>query len=175
MVRLVDELVASRSRFLTDFGHLLAATADALCGDAVQVVYTPSMEGPPERLMSLFRMSRERDLAVGATLSGPHRDAVDLLRNRRTARTTASLGQARLLSIACRLAQARWFDRQFREPPLILLDDVTAELDRNNRDRFRSFYASGFGGFQTLEALPADAVGSLPASANTLVLGGSAP
>lgn len=120
----------------------------------VSMAYRPSLSGTADEAIRVLAGLRERELRFGTSLAGPHRDAVEVLRDGQTCRNTVSLGQARLIAVCVRLAQASWLADGLDEEPVILLDDATAELDGRNRGRFRSFYAERYGLYQTLEALP---------------------
>ncbi|MCD4828452.1 MAG: DNA replication and repair protein RecF [Candidatus Cloacimonetes bacterium] len=71
----------------------------------------------------------ERETRYQRTLLGPHLDDMLLLLDGKPARQFASQGQQRSLSIALRLAQARLIESQAGEPPVLVFDDVLAELD----------------------------------------------
>jgi DNA replication and repair protein RecF len=83
-----------------------------------------------ERLLA----DRTRELERGLTLSGPHRDDLALALRRLPARTHASHGEAWSLALALRLG-AHWLLTEQGEEPVLLLDDVFAELDRGRRER----------------------------------------
>ena len=51
------------------------------------------------------------------------------------AATYSSRGQARSIALALRLAEAHFFKRERGEEPLLLLDDVLSELDKERRHR----------------------------------------
>ncbi len=70
-----------------------------------------------------------------STLFGPHRDDVTVLLEGRPARETASQGQARSLAIGLRLASAELLAEDKNRRPVLLLDDVFAELDGPRRKR----------------------------------------
>lgn len=70
-----------------------------------------------------------------STLFGPHRDDVNILLEGRPARETASQGQARSLAIGLRLASAELLSEDRNRRPVLLLDDVFAELDGPRRKR----------------------------------------
>ena len=70
-----------------------------------------------------------------STLFGPHRDDVTILLEGRPARETASQGQARSLAIGLRLASAELLASDKKRQPVLLLDDVFAELDGPRRKR----------------------------------------
>lgn len=70
-----------------------------------------------------------------STLFGPHRDDMTILLEGRPARETASQGQARSLAIGLRLASAELLAAQADRRPVLLLDDVFAELDGPRRKR----------------------------------------
>ncbi|AKG23473.1 DNA replication/repair protein RecF [Calothrix sp. 336/3] len=63
------------------------------------------------------------------TLVGPHRDEIELIINHTPARQYGSQGQQRTLVLALKLAELQLIEEVVGEPPLLLLDDVLAELD----------------------------------------------
>lgn len=67
--------------------------------------------------------------ARGSSLVGPHRDEVQLTLNDHPARAYGSQGQQRTLVLALKLAELELQEAVLGEPPLLLLDDVLAELD----------------------------------------------
>lgn len=69
----------------------------------------------------------------GNSLVGPHRDEIDLIINETPARQYGSQGQQRTLVLALKLAELRLLEEVTGEPPLLLLDDVLAELDLNRQ------------------------------------------
>jgi DNA replication and repair protein RecF len=71
----------------------------------------------------------------GTTLVGPHRDEVEFIINQTPARQYGSQGQQRTLVLALKLAELKLIESVIGEPPLLLLDDVLAELDLNRQNR----------------------------------------
>ncbi|MFZ4666998.1 MAG: DNA replication/repair protein RecF [Prochlorotrichaceae cyanobacterium] len=65
----------------------------------------------------------------GTSLVGPHRDEVELTINGTPARQHGSQGQQRTTVLALKLAELQLIDEVIQDPPLLLLDDVLAELD----------------------------------------------
>lgn len=79
--------------------------------------------------LAQLRADRAKEIARGQTVSGPHRDELDLTINGREAKAYASQGQQRTVVLALKLAELDVFRQETGEPPLLLLDDVLAELD----------------------------------------------
>ena len=75
----------------------------------------------------------EREIMMGHTLLGVHRDDISFYIDGRPARDYGSQGQIRSIAIALRLAQARMFGEKWGESPVIVLDDVLSELDEKRR------------------------------------------
>ena len=69
------------------------------------------------------------------TLVGPHRDDIDLLINDTPSRQYGSQGQQRTLVLALKLAELHLIEAVIGEPPLLLLDDVLAELDLRRQNQ----------------------------------------
>ncbi len=133
-------LVEARTREISLLDRLLRDHYRILSGDreTAALRYRPSVPGEaaPGDLGPVWRQSRERDMRLGATQAGPHRDDLEFNLDDRQAARYGSEGQQRSLVVASRLAQARHSRDATGLTPLILLDDVTGELDAGRRERF---------------------------------------
>lgn len=76
---------------------------------------------------------RREELARGMTLVGPHRDEVRFIANGMDLGDFGSRGQQRTAVLALKLAQVEWMRRRTQEEPVLLLDEVLAELDPHRR------------------------------------------
>jgi DNA replication and repair protein RecF len=87
----------------------------------------------PEVLQQAFfdKLAQRRlaEQMQGTSLVGPHRDDLEMCINGALARQYGSQGQQRTLVLALKLAELQLIDTVVGEPPLLLLDDVLAELD----------------------------------------------
>jgi DNA replication and repair protein RecF len=81
------------------------------------------------------RLKTEQDDSIerGVTLSGPHRDELRLFINGRDTGLYGSRGQARTAVMALKLAELEWMRQHSGEWPILLLDEVIAELDKQRR------------------------------------------
>jgi DNA replication and repair protein RecF len=77
--------------------------------------------------------SRAEEIARGMTLLGPHRDDISFLANGLDLRLYGSRGQNRTAMLAVKLAEVEWMSRRTGEYPVLLLDEVLAELDVERR------------------------------------------
>lgn len=91
----------------------------------------------PEQIAPQFADQLQAELGEainrGVTLSGPHRDELRLNINGRDAGLYGSRGQARTAVMALKLAELSWMRERIGEWPILLLDEVIAELDVNRR------------------------------------------
>lgn len=71
----------------------------------------------------------KRDLALGYTSSGIHRDDMELLFNYQPAKKWASQGQQKTILLALRLAQLQYMETELGIKPILLLDDIFDKLD----------------------------------------------
>ncbi len=78
--------------------------------------------------------NRANDIHLGVTLSGPHRDDIDILINEKSAKAFASQGQQRSAVLSLKLAEAAVLKERMGEEPVILLDDVLSELDSGRQN-----------------------------------------
>ena len=84
-------------------------------------------------LMRLYDTGRAREVFMGATMYGVHRDDVELVMSGTDVRRFGSQGQQRSVSLALKLAEGEVFFEQRGEYPVYLFDDVLSELDSSRR------------------------------------------
>jgi DNA replication and repair protein RecF len=82
-------------------------------------------------------------MRLGQCTVGPHRDDVQLMLAGQLARRYASAGQQRTLVVALKLAELELVGQVLGEPPLLLLDDVLAELDPQRQQRLLEAVGQG--------------------------------
>jgi DNA replication and repair protein RecF len=80
-----------------------------------------------------LRDEQRDSISRGVTLSGPHRDELRLSINDRDVGLYGSRGQARTAVMAFKLAELHWMRERTGEWPILLLDEVVAELDAQRR------------------------------------------
>jgi DNA replication and repair protein RecF len=172
LARAGAELLVAREHLVASLRPHVENSYAAVAGDEgglAAIAYRRSFEGdqPPEEapfsekaraadegLRAALEQVRDSELERGVCLIGPHRDELELSVRGMPARGYASHGESWSMALALRLAS---FDllRAGREDPVLILDDVFAELDASRRDRLASLVA---GAEQVLvtAAVPAD-------------------
>ncbi|GAB4228106.1 MAG: DNA replication/repair protein RecF [Elainellaceae cyanobacterium] len=117
--------------------HAISSSTENLA-----IHYAPNValdEDDPSVVQQLFLDKlKQRAIAEqhqGTTLVGPHRDEVEFTINQTPARQYGSQGQQRTLVLALKLSELKLIESVIGEPPLLLLDDVLAELDLNRQNK----------------------------------------
>ncbi len=85
------------------------------------------------RFQSIMQAAIPTDLARGTTSIGPHRDDWLIEINGRNLSHFGSRGQQRSGVLSLKLAEINWITAQTNDPPVLLLDEVAAELDGQRR------------------------------------------
>lgn len=153
-VALIDELaapLAAAYRSIVDADHapelrpLLSIDGADPDDDALANAAPPALGDTRTRFTTALRRLRQKELERGVTLAGPHRDDVVLLLNGLPAKGYASHGESWSFALALRLASAELLRRDSTTgDPVLVLDDVFAELDRLRRERL----AAAIGDFE---------------------------
>jgi DNA replication and repair protein RecF len=77
--------------------------------------------------------ARDREIAAGVSLIGPHRDDLTTALDGRDVAAYCSRGQQRTVALAVKMAEAAYLRDETGEWPVLLLDDVASELDDRRR------------------------------------------
>lgn len=142
----IERLAAPIHRELTEGAeHLRLAyqpAFDPLADDTGQiplgldVPITRAGITPDEIAASLrerLETSRRSEIERGMTLTGPHRDDVRFIASGIDLGIYGSRGQGRTAVLSLKLAEMAWMNDRAGEPPILLLDEVLAELDPQRR------------------------------------------
>ncbi len=139
LLRLGARIVATRGAFVSRFTGFLDESYRRFADlkETPQVDYR--CDGPEDNaldqeaiLEAMRRKShrlRSRELELGRTLVGPHLDDLIFRLGGLESRRYASRGQHRTLGMALKLAASFYLHEELDEQPILLLDEVTAELD----------------------------------------------
>jgi DNA replication and repair protein RecF len=139
-----SRVIRRRSRVLQRLAPLAQTWHEAISGrtETLEIRYAPNVvaqqDDPDVTQQAFLEKMQQRSIAElhqGTTLVGPHRDEVEFTINQTPARQYGSQGQQRTLVLALKLAELKLIESVVGEPPLLLLDDVLAELDLNRQNK----------------------------------------
>jgi len=161
------ELMDTRAAAVETLASLFAAAAVELGLTEPALRYSPrSRAGSAAELRTELLERRGSDLSRGFSGHGPHLDEIAVTLGDRAARRYASQGQQRSALLALLFAERDALLAERAEAPLMLLDDVTSELDPERRKLLCDRLASG-GGQAVVTATEAS---HLPASCERVEL-----
>ncbi|MBN3949029.1 MAG: DNA replication/repair protein RecF [Nostoc sp. NMS7] len=137
-------VIRRRDRAIQRLAPIATAWHASISGSTehLQIKYVPNIpleDNHPEQVEQAFLAKIQQraiaEIHQGTTLVGPHRDEIELTINQTPARQYGSQGQQRTLVLALKLAELQLIEEVVKEPPLLLLDDVLAELDLSRQNQ----------------------------------------
>ena len=137
LARLAVQIVAARVRFLTTIAPALELAFSRITRTGLPATarYASKLvEATAESFEQQLVASRARDLAAQSTQLGPHRDDVVFELDSREAGSFASQGQLRAIMLAWKTAELEVLGRAHGDSPILLLDDVSSELDPSRNE-----------------------------------------
>lgn len=130
-------LMQHRRRYTDRLNQLLQQKYQQIAGERekVAVAYQPDVtwageDNGAEVLLNLLTSQYEQDLRYKSTGRGPHRDDLLFSIGDRPLKGFGSQGQQRSFVLALKMAELDHLQETFGEMPLLLLDDIASELDR---------------------------------------------
>lgn len=140
-------LTRMRKRIIDQLAPLFSRNYDALSGggEHVSLAYLPSFdevleEDEPHQLISRhFQRIYPGEVARGQNLIGPHRDDMVLTLEGVPAKEFASNGEMWTMALALKMALATLIEQTTGNAPIVILDDVFAQLDETRRRQILEF------------------------------------
>lgn len=141
-------LVVQRRRMIATLDNIARVVHEELTGgqEKLAMVYLPSVsregeeqEAMVKRFHQALEEGREREIALGMTLVGPHRDDLRFLINKIDMAVYGSRGQQRTIALSLKLAEVKYLESETGDYPILLLDEVLSELDLERRRYLQRF------------------------------------
>lgn len=134
LAELGDLVDGARRRMVRLVSPALVEVGESLLGAPVAIEYRQGWNAELS-LRDALAAGVDRDLQLGSTQAGPHRADLALAYDERKARKVVSRGQQKLLACALVIAASDTVQSHLERPLLLLLDDPSAELDRQSVQR----------------------------------------
>lgn len=134
-----QQLMQCRQTFVSEFEKLFAKTYALITGGLETVGLKYKADVQKDDFNQAMKQSLENDLRHGTTGRGPHRDDLQLLINERSLKIFGSQGQQRSYILALKMAELEYLQETFHDSPVLLLDDMASELDRNRTENLLLF------------------------------------
>ena len=140
MIEPAEYIYKARTDFFTEFEPYFQEVYKAISGES----RVESGEKPVLRYISQLQdrdlreayvRTRKRDLILGWTSQGPHKDDLDMRLGDYPVKQVGSQGQQRTFVLAMKLAQALYLADTTGEAPILLLDDIFDRLDSERVER----------------------------------------
>lgn len=94
-----------------------------------------------ENLLAKYKTNLKKEIKLGTTLYGPHRDEIEFYLKDKNLKVYGSQGQKRLAVLSMKLAEIEIFKQYKNTTPILLLDDVFSELDDTKKNNIIKYIA----------------------------------
>ena len=143
MVEPAEYIFRARTEFFKEFEPYfqevykrIATSPDLPQGEEKEIPQLRYVSQLQDRdLREAYVKTRQRDLILGWTSQGPHKDDLDMRLGEWPLKQVGSQGQQRTFVLALKLAQALYLGNSTGEAPILLLDDIFDRLDSERVER----------------------------------------
>ncbi len=127
------KVIQAREKFLKEIAEYAKIIhSDITNGkESLKVVYKPNVT--PENFLAKLERAVDRDILTGSTSYGVHKDDINFFINDVDVRLYGSQGQQRTTALSLKLAEIELFKKAKNCNPILLLDDVLSELDKQRQ------------------------------------------
>lgn len=128
------QIIGKREKFIRHIDAMMQEIHGKLTGgrEEIRVFYEKNVG--TDAFREELRSRRDRDIRMGSTSVGPHRDDMGFRINEIDIRKFGSQGQQRTAALALKLSEIRLIEQVSGDKPILLLDDVLSELDSHRQN-----------------------------------------
>ena len=135
MIEPAEYIFKARTEFFSEFEPYFAEVYKVISGSAEVPALHYISQLQNRELREAYIKTRQRDLILGWTSQGPHKDDLDMRLGEWPLKQVGSQGQQRTFVLAMKLAQALYLADTTGEAPILLLDDIFDRLDSERVER----------------------------------------
>lgn len=142
LITLGNFIIRKREQAVGKINENLSKIYQEISGGNESLTIKYRLSVPPEKFSEILVANREREIENTATLFGPHRDDLVFLLESKDITTFGSRGEFRSAILALKMAELKYLTQEKEESPLLMLDDIFSELDKNRRIQLAKIVAS---------------------------------
>lgn len=133
LVQYGTRIIERRTHFLEEMNDIIFDIHYQITEgkEKLKLVYEPNVEA--EAFYETLLKNRYRDRIYKNTSAGPHRDDFSFFEDTKNLKIFGSQGQQRTCVLSLKMAEIKMIEQIKKEKPILLLDDVLSELDRNRQ------------------------------------------
>lgn len=139
-------IIRARKEFVDKLNGFIPSIHESLTGGTESMYLTYEPNASENEFEHNLVMAEQKDLYTKSTSVGPHRDDLSFISGDMDLRKYGSRGQQRTGALSLKLTEIRIVEEKTGEKPILLLDDVLSELDRNRQN----FLLEHIKGIQTI-------------------------
>ncbi len=138
LIQLGSKLIIERKNLISKLNPILTSKAKSQFNEKlnslkIEYITKFNSDNPEKELEIKIRENRFKEIAVGQTLYGPHKDDFMVLNNGKDLKLFGSRGQQRISTLLFKLSMWQHIFDTKKIKPIVLLDDAMAELDNENK------------------------------------------
>lgn len=148
LARLQEVIQVKRVEFIDSINRTVPPVFSQMVpeGGKLALYYAESPHAHEHSFLDHLERNKAKEIAAGVSLYGPHREDLLVHWEGRLAEHCMSRGQARSLMIAFKVVELSFLQEKNEEKPVLLLDDIFSELDKERRERLVGL----FGDYQVI-------------------------
>jgi len=142
LIEIGSKIVQYRTQFATTFSEILGqiysklvASNEKLTFDYKPNIEFDKIENIDESFSNKLNQKKKKEIQLGTSLTGPHRDDFIFKVNEQELKKYGSRGQHKTVLISLAIAEYKLIKEQTQEVPLILIDDLYSEIDQQRENR----------------------------------------
>ncbi len=128
------KIISRRKQFIQEVNEIIEEIHLKLTGGKEKIILSYESGCGTLSLEEAVLRNRERDIKMKSTSAGPHRDDICFRIGDIDIRRFGSQGQQRTAALSLKLSEIELVKKIIKDTPVLLLDDVLSELDKNRQN-----------------------------------------
>ena len=128
------KIISRRKQFIQEVNEIIEEVHSKLTGGKEKIILSYESGCGTLSLEEAVLKNRERDIKMKSTTAGPHRDDICFRIGDIDIRRFGSQGQQRTAALSLKLSEIELVKKIIKDTPVLLLDDVLSELDKNRQN-----------------------------------------
>lgn len=142
MAPLIKIIIEEREKFFDTINNYISAIYEQISGKKFDINITYKKCSEIYDVIDELEFAKEKDRYYHYSTFGPHHDDYRFTMNGYDLNSVASQGQRRMVLIAFKFALIKYIENNTGETPIVLLDDILSELDKDNQERLLNIIPS---------------------------------